>query len=206
MKPPVRWLDDPTLADDLRADLECVKAHAWQPDLARAAASLEVALSAEPTASDASHASATHTAAGTGTLTAKLTIAAVSGGLVLTAGIWQLQQASEVPKPAPIATAPASQEPAAAESRSRREIEQLRRIYATLERDPAQAYRLARASLADIPHGPLREEREGLAVIALWQSGDHPAARALAQRFLARFPQSPLRERIRALLASEASP
>ncbi|HTU60386.1 MAG TPA: hypothetical protein VMF89_18170 [Polyangiales bacterium] len=217
MKTPVRWLDDPTLAVDLRADLECVQAHSWQPDLARAAASLDAALDAEPnpeptdsgarsTPELAKHAASSSSTAGV--LAPKLVLLALSGSLIVAAGVWQLQPAA-----APTAeTTPERVGPQAIvqttpqASSSRREIEQLKRIYATLDRDPAEAYRLARASLEEIPRGTLREEREGLAVIALWQSGNHAGARALAQSFLAHYPESALRERIRKLIASEPKP
>lgn len=247
MKTPSRWLDDPALAADLRADLECVQRHAWTPDLVRAAEALDAALAAEPSPapeqipSDVTQLSAAGGVA-QGSLLLKLALAAVGCGMLVAAGSWQLRASRPTLQPAPSvaprrAAAPAlSPEqavatPSAAESgapakpapgvgapalleraaplrpaASRREIEQLQRIHATLERDPAEAYRLARASLKEIPRGPLREEREGLAVIALWQSGGHAAARARAQRFLASYPQSPLQERILALLASEPAP
>lgn len=207
MKTPVRWLDDPTLAADLRADLECVQEHSWQPDLDRAGTALDAALKADASPS----AIAKHAAPSGGVPSAllpKLAVAAVSGCLIISASVWQLQThpAQTAPDALAQSSQPAVQQAPVANSSTRREIEQLQRIYATLKSDPAQAYRLARASLAEIPHGPLREEREGLAVIALWQSGEHAPARALAQRFLARYPESPLRERIRQLLASEPSP
>jgi hypothetical protein len=217
MNPPVRWLDDPTLAGDLRADLESVHQHPWQPDLARAAESLDAALAAESSLelpSDAAKLAAPSGAAH-GSLTLKLLLAALGGSAMLAAAIWQPQLATRaLPPPAALdrrdPSTPRALEPAALippasadASSSRREIEQLQQIQATLARDPAQAYRLARASLNELPRGPLREEREGLAVIALWQSGDHTPAHALAQRFLSRYPESPLRQRIQALLVSE---
>jgi hypothetical protein len=228
MKTPVRWLDDPSLAADLRADLECVQAHPWQPDLARAAATLDAALDAEPselscetaptaepdctstepTLQPANHA-ATSGIAPTALLP-KLAVITLSGGLFIAAGVWQLQQ-QPTPTP-PAQTTPdevgpkAIIQPAPEASTTRREIEQLKRIYATLVHNPAEAYRLARASLQEIPRGTLREEREGLAVIALSQSGDRAGARALAQIFLDRYPESALRERIRQLLAGEPTP
>ena len=203
MKTPVRWLDDPTLAAELRADLECVEQHPWQPDLddlEQAAAALEATLAAQPSPSTAvPESTAAASAPSASALLPKLAVVALSGGLIVSAGVWQVQRSVSTP-------ATAVDVPSAEDNSSRREIEQLQRIYATLERDPAQAYRLARASLEELPRGPLRQEREGLAVIALWQSGQHPAARGLAERFLARYPESPLGERIRALLASEPSP
>ena len=207
MKTPVRWLDDPTLAAELRADLECVEQHPWQPDLddlEQAAAALEATLAAQPSPSTAvREPTAAASAPSASALLPKLAVVALSGGLIVSAGVWQVQRSVSTPATA----APSALDlPSAEDNSSRREIEQLQRIYATLDRDPAQAYRLARASLEELPRGPLRQEREGLAVIALWQSGQHPAARGLAERFLARYPESPLGERIRALLASEPSP
>jgi len=232
MKTPVRWLDDPSLAADLRADLECVQEHPWQPDLARAAATLDAELLKalqEPSSSasathnqcepsptsepDLSSAKPTSQLASHAATSSKLALVALSGGLIIAAGVWQLQQPTAAPpSPPPTQTTPdnigpkAIVQPAPTTSTTRREIEQLKRINATLDHNPAEAYRLARASLQEIPRGTLREEREGLAVIALWHSGDHAGARALAQIFLDRYPESALRERIRQLIASEPNP
>lgn len=276
MKPCTRWLDDPALAADLRADLECAREHAWQPDFARAALQLDQSLAAEPTPSlcertDQSAALSTASGAVPGAASLKLALAAISCSVLVAAGVWQLRGAPEHDRPVPpalratarrvepqpptVATAVAdgsatelasapkqdasrSEEAAAVTphaaavpvnsapdlvqqatplergSRSsdsstlRREIEQLQRIYATLERDPAEAYRLARISLREIPHGALREEREGLAVIALCQNrrADRATARRSAERFLASYPHSPLREKVRALLGAEQTP
>lgn len=82
-----------------------------------------------------------------------------------------------------------------------REIEQLEQVKALLPTDPAAAYRLAQQSAREFPSGVLREEREGLSVIALWRLGKHAQAHARAAQFLERYPQSPLRARIEGLTA-----
>jgi type IV secretory pathway VirB10-like protein len=111
--------------------------------------------------------------------------------------------------PAPSAAAPAAPEPAApnpvvaaqpesnaqpAARSSRREIAQLVRIRALLERDPNAAYRLAQQSEREFPRGVLSEERQALQVLALAKSGDLDGAKQRAQAFFARYPQSPMRE------------
>lgn len=83
---------------------------------------------------------------------------------------------------------------------SRREIAQLVRIRALLERDPAAAYRLADQSEREFPRGVLSEERQALQVLALAKSGSTEAAERKARAFFARYPQSPMRERLEAAL------
>jgi hypothetical protein len=86
-------------------------------------------------------------------------------------------------------------------SRARREIAQLNQIKRTLPADPATALRLARYSAREFPQGLLREEREALIVLALWQLGEVAAARAGAEQFLARHPRSSFRARIQECMA-----
>ena len=90
-------------------------------------------------------------------------------------------------------------------SPSRREITQLNRIRALLERDPAAAHRLIRVAQREFPAGVLREEREGLDALALFELGQPERARRQAERFVARYPNSPLRARVERLLGSPAN-
>ena len=83
---------------------------------------------------------------------------------------------------------------------SRREIAQLVRIRALLERDPDAAYRLAQRSDREFPRGVLNEERLALSVLALAKSGESVAAAQKARQFFQRYPQSPLREQVTAAL------
>jgi type IV secretory pathway VirB10-like protein len=116
-----------------------------------------------------------------------------------------VQQAAPTPapsaQPAPAnevtAPAPASSAQPAMRS-SRREIAQLVRIRALLERDPAAAYRLALQSEREFPNGVLSEERQALQVLALAKSGSIDEAQRKANAFFARYPQSPLRDLIEA--------
>lgn len=85
---------------------------------------------------------------------------------------------------------------ATASSRARREIAQLDQLKRTLPKDPATALRLARHSAREFPQGLLREEREALIVLALWQLGEVAAARAGAEQFLANYPRSSFRSRV----------
>jgi len=83
-----------------------------------------------------------------------------------------------------------------ADAALRREIADLGRIKALLESDPAQAYRLAQAGHRQHRRGMLRHEREGLAVLALWNLDRHSEAEARTRAFLARYPNSPLRAEV----------
>ncbi|HKP55840.1 MAG TPA: hypothetical protein VJV78_03940 [Polyangiales bacterium] len=149
-------------------------------------------------------------------------VAAIGGGATFAAWPREREQPAIVqqePTPAPVAVVPPQQveapapprpEPptesvspraAAAAPSSRREIDQLQRIRATLERDPAAAYRLAQRSEQEFPNGLLHEERRALQILALAKTGATDAAERRARQFFARYPQSPMRERVEAALA-----
>ncbi len=106
--------------------------------------------------------------------------------------------------PEPAAAAEPADTSQVGPSASRREIAQLVRIRALLERDPAAARRAIAAAQREFPSGVLREEREGLDAIALFQLGEARRARTRAERFIERYPQSPLRPRLERLLAGES--
>ncbi|HKP61929.1 MAG TPA: hypothetical protein VJV78_34595, partial [Polyangiales bacterium] len=114
------------------------------------------------------------------------------------------QATTALPSPAPATAEPAAvTRPApAGPTASRREIAQLRRIQQLMASDPAAAHRLAEASSREFPQGALREERDGLSVLALLRLGD-ARAQDKAERFLSRYPESPLAERIRGRLTGE---
>lgn len=102
----------------------------------------------------------------------------------------------------PVSAATPDERPSAPQRpAAHREIEQLEQVKAWLATDPAAAYRLAQQSAREFPNGVLREEREGLSVLALWRLGKHVRAREKAAQFLERYPQSPLRARIEGLAA-----
>ena len=82
-----------------------------------------------------------------------------------------------------------------------REVAQLGRIKQLLPGDPQQAYRLAQAGHREFRAGILRHEREGLAILALWQLERRAEAGRRTRAFLARYPESPLRERLAQRLA-----
>jgi outer membrane protein assembly factor BamD (BamD/ComL family) len=85
----------------------------------------------------------------------------------------------------------------------RREIAQLGRIKALIDRDPNAAARLATEGDREFHRGMLRQERDALAIFALWNAGRHAEAERRAQAFIARYPDSPSRERIERLLRGE---
>jgi RNA polymerase sigma-70 factor, ECF subfamily len=87
----------------------------------------------------------------------------------------------------------------------RREIEELGRIHALVNVDPARAYRLTRSGDQQFKAGSMVQERKALAVLALWNNGRRDAAVREARVFIARYPHGPMRERILQLLR-EAKP
>jgi hypothetical protein len=110
-----------------------------------------------------------------------------------------------VPVPGPVPAAAEARPPSAAPAGARapapdqalqREVAQLGRIKQLLAGDPRQAYRLAQAGHREFRAGMLRHEREGLAILALWQLGRDREAQTRARAFLARYPESPLREQL----------
>jgi hypothetical protein len=86
---------------------------------------------------------------------------------------------------------------------ARREIAQLGRIKELLVHTPAKALALAEAGHREFAGGLLREEREALAVIALWELGRGEHARHRAETFLAQYPNSSVRGQIERRLAME---
>jgi hypothetical protein len=119
--------------------------------------------------------------------------------------------AAPAPAPGPqplVAASPAAevvQSPeSAVASASRREIAQLNKIRAMLDRDPARAHRLIAASSREFPAGLFAEERAGLDAIALFRSGERRRAATAAERFIANHPKSPLRPRLERILAGDA--
>jgi hypothetical protein len=69
--------------------------------------------------------------------------------------------------------------------------------------DATAALRRLAEHAARYPSGALREEREGVRVVALCRAGRAAEGRAAADRFLARSPRSTLAPRIRAACGSE---
>jgi hypothetical protein len=118
------------------------------------------------------------------------------------------------PPPAP-APAPAQRAPdqgklaTRAEPRVRRaepaadpaaEVALLQRARRALASEPAEALGLIAEHGRDYPDGMFREEREALAVEALWRAGQGERATRRLAAMLRRYPRSPYRERLSALL------
>jgi hypothetical protein len=76
-------------------------------------------------------------------------------------------------------------------------LEQARRA---LAKAPAEALATADAHLKAFPGGVLSQEREVLAVDALWRLGRFPEARQRADRFLAGYPRSAHVPQVKAIL------
>jgi hypothetical protein len=104
------------------------------------------------------------------------------------------------------AASSAAEVPAPAAREPRHEIAQLGRIKALLARDPARAYRLAQQGHRTFARGVLRHEREGLAVLALFDLNRRPHAERRAHAFMARYPDSPLRAEIEQRLRAPERP
>jgi hypothetical protein len=265
VKPPPRLLDDPTLAPDVRSDLERTAATPYAYDADAGLTALTAAIGALPTAGASSATAAVEAGAQAtapaakaatwlGSAGGKLALATTGAAVIVVGVIAWPQPATEratarpttalqpstpkraTPEPKPIsapdapanaahdALAPAPT-PApdaidrelariraraegagssAADAALRREIDDLGRIKALLDSDPAQAYRLAQAGHREHRRGMLRHEREGLAVLALWNLDRRVEAAARARAFLARYPASPLAAEIeRRLQAAE---
>jgi hypothetical protein len=123
-----------------------------------------------------------------------------------------VQSVSDVPKveaqPVPVVRPAKEPVPVAAPSRPSRparpnsdvegEVRLLEGADADLRRGDASA---ALARLAEhaskYPDGALREEREGMSVVALCRAGRLSEGKAAAERFLSRAPKSPLASRMR---------
>ncbi len=81
----------------------------------------------------------------------------------------------------------------------RREIELIARARQAVEDNPALAYRLTQRLALEFPNGVLREEREGLSAIALWNMGEHERAAERARAFLQRYQGSAMRDRLQSI-------
>src|SRR4029078_3011945 len=90
-----------------------------------------------------------------------------------------------------------------ADAELRREIAQLGRIKALIDRDPNAAARLAIEGDREFRRGMLRQERGALAIFALLNAGRHAEATRRAQTFIERYPDGPSRARIERLLRGE---
>src|SRR5262245_41607061 len=259
MKAPPRLRDDPTVAAELRKDLE--RSAQAEPNY-DAAAGLAV-FSAAIVAGAASSAAGTAAAAGQtgaatkvagvlGSISVKGAVAAIGTAAVVAVTVANLpSRPNPAPKgkpaaskaaphaarahaatPQPVAKAP-TDSPAAAQAlapmradaaetsarqpeqpesaprnhaasfdaSARREIAQLGRIKVLLdESDPRAALRLAEAGHREFGRGLLREEREGLAILALWKLGRTQQAEPRTRTFLNRYPRSALGEQLAARL------
>jgi hypothetical protein len=75
-----------------------------------------------------------------------------------------------------------------------------------LPRDPALALALAREHARRFPGGELAQERDAIAISALWETGQRDAARARARRFVQEHPGSTYVGQMREILRQAESP
>jgi hypothetical protein len=76
---------------------------------------------------------------------------------------------------------------------------------AALGSDPGAALSLANRHTARFPYGMLSQEREVIAIEALWRLGRSDEARRRARRFFQDYPRSAHRPRVEALLGNDSS-
>ncbi|MCA9712724.1 MAG: hypothetical protein KDK70_43245, partial [Myxococcales bacterium] len=84
------------------------------------------------------------------------------------------------------------------DDRLEREMKATDRARQALARDPAQALALAVRADRDFPHGLFGEDREGIAILALFGLHRDDEARRRAQAFLRAHPRSSYADKIRA--------
>jgi hypothetical protein len=112
----------------------------------------------------------------------------------------QLRPVQAAPAPAAEAVqrgaTPAGLRGTAPDEALQREIAQLGRVKQLLPGEPQRAYLLAQAGHREFRTGMLRHEREGLAILALWQLRRDAEAEQRTRSFLVRYPESPLREQL----------
>jgi hypothetical protein len=132
---------------------------------------------------------------------AATTVAAAAPASVVPAGTPQVehtpqvitQKASGAPVVAPM-RAPTSLAPRAHHSDTQQEIRQLVRIRAYMQSgDAASALQLAERGQRELGDSALWQEREALAVLALFELGRTEQAKQRSGVLLARFPNSPFR-------------
>jgi hypothetical protein len=109
--------------------------------------------------------------------------------------------ASAEPHGAPSASPASPAAPAADGAASKSEADLLDRAAIVLDRNPAEALRLADEHLAGFPTGELAEAREVIAVEALRELGRVDEARARGARFLKQYPSSARRPLVEAIIA-----
>jgi hypothetical protein len=219
-------LDDPGVADRIRADIG--RAASAQPgiDLEAGAARLEAAIAAGGGPAGTSGAglvwgvsmfAAVGVAALIGWLSTRSRPEASPPPPVRAAHVESPPAVESVapvpaPPPPPASAAPPSpaahapRHPAASsawpeppDDRIAREIESLARTRAALGTDPAAALALATAGDREFPDGLLGQEREAIAILALDRLGRAAEARDRAGRFLDRYPRGPFTQRIQAV-------
>lgn len=107
-------------------------------------------------------------------------------------------------KPKPRAKAPTR--PTPDDDRLRREMQATDRARQVLATDPARALSLVKEADREFPQGLFAEDREGIAILALFGLGRDEQARRRAQAFLRAHPRSSHADRIRAALDDREEP
>jgi hypothetical protein len=108
-------------------------------------------------------------------------------------------EAAPPPEPTVPAFAPAPAAPASDGDPLAAEVAHLARLRAVQDRDPAAALALAEEGSRRFPRGLFAQEREAIAIGALFRVGRAAEASARARAFLAAYPRSSFAERIEKL-------
>jgi len=117
--------------------------------------------------------------------------------------------ATDPPKPRPSRGTPRSPssttdpDPPADDDRLRREMQATDRAQKALASDPSRALTLIRKADAEFPEGLFAEDREGIAILALFALDRTAEARRRAEAFLRAHPRSSHADRIRAAIDGE---
>ncbi len=88
----------------------------------------------------------------------------------------------------------------------RREMQATQRARQALSTDPARALALVRKANTEFSHGLFTEDREGIAVLALFGLGRNDKARRRAAAFLRAHPRSSYADKIRAAMSASDKP
>jgi len=108
------------------------------------------------------------------------------------------------PEPPAVVVAPAAT-PAPEGDPLAAEMAQLARARVAQDRDPAAALALTEEGSRLFPRGLFAQEREAIAIVALFRIGRVPEGRARGQAFLAAYPRSSFAERVGKLTAGGAT-
>ncbi len=192
---PIRLLNDSSIRDEIRERLARESAVKPEYDVERGLARLRAAIAAEgggggagPSVAQRSVRLAVSNYAVKGSVWKVAGVVGLAGTATIV-GLHAWGPARHVAGLGEVGSAPAAPE--------RAEADNLVQIKTVIASDPRTALQLVEDGNQRFSAGPLREEREANAVLALALLGRDDEAKARARRFLVDFPKSSLSERVR---------